>query len=69
MGGVNDGSGTGYPAFRSHSMCKSIASKMSVCTSSNISPTAMHPGRSGTYAPELSSPFILIHFINRGQES
>src|SRR5580765_7281787 len=50
------GRGMGSPLSRRLSRCSSMASRISARTSSRDSPTATHPGRSGTYTPMDVSP-------------
>jgi len=54
---VEEGSGIGCPSSFNPSKWSSIASRISDRTSSFESPAAMHPGRSGTYAPKDEGPF------------
>lgn len=48
------GGGTDSPCSRNDWMCRGIASAMSSSTSSREWPAATQPGRSGTYAPQVS---------------
>ena len=50
------GAGTGKPSSSRPAMWNSMASRISRSTSDRVSPTATHPGRSGTWAPRLSHP-------------
>src|SRR5579864_4871573 len=61
------GAGRFRPASRSSARCKAIASRINRSTVSRVSPTAMHPGRSGTDAPyDVGPRSITTAYFMRG---
>lgn len=57
---ISRGSGSRGSPSRSPSKWNSIASRISRSTSSRLSPAAIQPDKSGTYAPQLVAPFSTI---------